>query len=322
MSVAGEWCFFKGQFMPFVDAKVSVMTHALNYGTGCFEGIRAYWNSGHEELYVLKAEAHFERMHRSCRVLRIDLPFSVEELTRITIELVRRNGYREDVYIRPLAFKSREMIGVRLHDIEDGFCIFTAPMGNYIPIDDGIKCGVSSWRRMDDNMIPPSAKVTGLYVNSALAKTEAIENGYDEAIMLTQAGNVSEGSAENIFLIQGNTLVTPAKGENILVGITRNAVMELAQQELGLPTVERNVGRSELYNSDEVFLCGTGAQISPVIEIDHRKVGTGAVGPITRQLQDVYFRAVRGEDPKRPHWVHGVYGDASAAARTSTETPH
>jgi branched-chain amino acid aminotransferase len=298
------------------------MTHALNYGTGCFEGIRAYWNSGHEELYVLKAEAHYERMHRSCRVLRITLPFSVEELTRITIDLVRRNGYREDVYIRPLAFKSHEMIGVRLHDLEDGFCIFTAPMGNYIPIDNGIKCGVSSWRRIDDNMIPPSAKVTGLYVNSALAKTEAIENGYDEAIMLTHAGHVSEGSAENIFLVQGDTLITPAKGENILVGVTRNAVMELAHAELGIRSVERTVARSELYTSDEVFLCGTGAQISPVIEIDHREVGTGAVGPITRQLQEVYFRAVRGEDPTRHHWVHAVYADASATTHPAAEASH
>lgn len=305
---AGEWCFFKGQFMPFADAKVSVMTHALNYGTGCFEGIRAYWNDAHRELYVLKAEAHFDRMHRSCRVLRIDLPFSSAELADITTELVRRNGYREDVYVRPLAFKSRELIGVRLHDVDDGFCIFTAPMGNYIPIDEGIKCGVSSWRRIDDNMIPPAAKVTGLYVNSALAKTEAIENGFDEAIMLTQAGNVSEGSAENIFLVQGDTLVTPAKGENILVGITRNAVMELAHAELGLRTVERNVARSELYASDEVFLCGTGAQISPVVEIDRRKVGAGTVGPITRRLQGAYFSAVRGEDPRYASWVRPVLG--------------
>lgn len=311
MSVAGEWCFFKGQFMPFVDAKVGVMTHALNYGTGCFEGIRAYWNGTHEELYLLKAEAHFERMHRSCRVLRIDLPYAVAELADITTELVRRNGYREDVYVRPLAFKSREMIGVRLHDIEDGFCIFTAPMGNYIPIDEGIKCGVSSWRRIDDNMIPPAAKVTGLYVNSALAKTEAIENGFDEAIMLTHAGNVSEGSAENIFLVQGNVLITPGKGENILVGITRAAVTELAREELGMQTIERTVSRSELYTSDEIFLCGTGAQISPVTEIDRRKVGDGVVGPVTRRLQDAYFAAVRGENPKYASWVRPVLGTGS-----------
>jgi branched-chain amino acid aminotransferase len=312
MSVAGEWCFFRGQIMPFADANLSLMTHALNYGTGCFEGIRAYWNESRRELYILKAEAHFERMHRSCRVLRIDLPYSPAELANITAEIVRRNGYRQDVYIRPLAFKSHEIIGVRLHGLEDGFAIYTAPMGNYIPIDDGIKCGVSSWRRIDDNMIPPAAKVTGLYVNSALAKTEAIENGFDEAIMLTQVGNVSEGSAENIFLVQGDTLVTPAKGENILVGITRNAVMELAHEELGIRTVERNIARSELYTSDEVFLCGTGAQISPVIEIDRRKVGDGVVGPITRRLQGVYFAAVRGENPKYASWVRPVLGTGAS----------
>jgi len=210
MSVAGEWCFFKGQIMPFADAHVGLMTHALNYGTGCFEGIRAYWNDAHQELYVLKAEAHFERMHRSCRVLRIDLPYTPAELADITTELVRRNGYRQDVYIRPLAFKSQEVIGVRLHDLQDGFAIFTAPMGNYIPIEDGIKCGVSSWRRIDDNMIPPAAKVTGLYVNSALAKTEAIENGYDEAM----------GARPMARLIQ-STIKTPLADE-VLFGRLKN----------------------------------------------------------------------------------------------------
>lgn len=304
-------CFFKGEFMPFAEAKVGVMTHALNYGTGCFEGIRAYWNAQHEQLYLLKAQPHFERLHRSCRILRIKLPYSAEDLVHITTELVQRNGYREDVYVRPLAFKSTEMIGVRLHDVDDELCIFTSPMGNYIEIDNGIRCGVSSWRRIGDNMIPPAAKVTGLYVNSALAKTEALENGYDEAIMLTDAGEVSEGSAENIFLVSGGQLVTPAKSENILVGITRQAVLELAHEELGMEVVERSVARSELYTADEVFLCGTGAQIAPVVEIDRRPVGNGVVGPISRRLQDVYFGAVRGLISKYASWLRPVYTPAA-----------
>ena len=314
MSQSEMQCFFKGRFMPFAEARVGVMTHALNYGTGCFEGIRAYWNADHEQLYLLKAGEHFERLHRSCRVLRIKLPYSVAELADIAEEVVRRNGYREDVYVRPLAFKSTEMIGVRLHDVEDALCIYTAPMGNYIEIDNGIRCGVSSWRRIADNMIPPAAKVTGLYVNSALAKTEAIENGYDEAIMLTDAGYVSEGSAENIFLVIGGQIVTPARAENILIGITRQAVIQLAQEELGLEVVERQVARSELYTADEVFLCGTGAQISPVIEIDRRPIGEGTVGPVSRRLQDVYFGAVRGLNPKYAAWLRPVY-ERPAAVR-------
>ena len=300
-------CFFRGQYMPFSEAKVGVMTHALNYGTGVFEGIRAYWNDDEEQIYLLKMREHYERLHRSCRVMRIELPHSVDELCEITHELLRRNGYREDVYVRPLAFKDQEMIGVRLHDVSDAFAIYTAPMGAYIEVERGIRVAVSSWRRMDDNMIPPRAKVTGLYVNSALAKTEAIENGFDEAIMLTQAGLVSEGSAENIFLLIDGTLVTPAPSEHILMGITRAAVMELASDELGLETVERQVGRSELYGADEVMLVGTGAQISPVVEIDRRPIGTGDIGPVTAQLQRIYFGAVRGENPKYASWCRAVY---------------
>lgn len=320
MSQSELVCFFQGRFMPFADAKVSVMTHALNYGTGCFEGIRGYWNVAHQQLYLLKMEAHYERLHRSCKTLRIKLPYSVQELCDLTVELVRRNRYREDVYVRPLAFKSKEMIGVRLHDVEDAFCIYTDPMGNYIETG-GIRCGVSSWRRIGDNMIPPAAKVTGLYVNSALAKTEALENGYDEAIMLTETGHVSEGSAENIFLVIGGQLVTPARSENILVGITRQAVIDLARDELGLEVVERQVARSELYTADEVFLCGTGAQVSPVIEIDHRPIGTGTVGPISRRLQELYFDAVRGHNPKYRSWLRPVYEQPPTGGRPEPKEP-
>ena len=298
-------CFFEGRYVPFAEARVGVMTHALNYGTACFEGIRAYWNEARGQLYVVKLEAHVERL-RLCRFMRIELAPSAVELAEIVLQVLRRSRYQEDVYIRPLAYKSGELIGVRLHDVADALCVFAAPMGNYVETG-GIRCGVSSWRRVEDNMIPPGAKITGGYVNSALAKTEAVENGYDEAIMLTAAGYVSEGSAENVFLVVDGRLITPSPAEHLLVGVTRSAVMELARQELGLEVVERQVGRSELYNADELFLCGTGAQISPVVSVDRRPVGDGAVGPISERLQHLYFQAVRGEAPRYASWIRPVY---------------
>jgi branched-chain amino acid aminotransferase len=307
--------------MPLAEARVGVMTHALNYGTGCFEGIRAYWNPAHEQLYAVKLPEHYQRFRNSCRVMRIGLPYSVPELVELTLELLRRNGYREDVYVRPLAFKSTEMIGVRLHDVADELTIFASPMGNYVETG-GIRCGVSSWRRVDDTMIPPAAKVTGLYVNSALAKTEAIENGFDEAIMLTAAGYVSEGSAENIFLVSGGRLITPSAAEHILVGITRQAVMELARAELGMEVVERQVARSELYSADEVFLCGTGAQVCPVVSVDRRPVGDGTVGPVAQRLQALYFGAVRGELPAYRSWLKPVYARPSGPAAPEGEAGH
>ena len=295
--------------MPFSEAKIGVMTHALNYGTGVFEGIRAYWNEGQDQLYLLKMREHYERLQQSCRIMRMELPHTIDELCEITRQLAEMNGYRQDIYIRPLAFQDEETITPRLHDVSDAFALYMVPMGNYIDVEAGIRVAVSSWRRMDDNMIPPRAKVTGLYVNSALAKTEALENGFDEAIMLTQAGYVSEGSAENIFLLIDNTLVTPSSSQNILMGITRASVIEIAREELGIETVERPVGRSELYVADEVMLTGTGAQISPVIEIDRRLVGSGDVGPITARLQHIYFDAVRGDHPKYTSWSVPVYKD-------------
>jgi len=286
---------------------VSIMTHGLSYGTGCFEGIRGYWNAEKEELYLFRIREHFERWHRSCQILNFNLPYTVDELIEISRELVRRNEQRENIYLRPFAYKADELIGVRLHDLRDSFVIYSVPMGDYIPIDGGLRCAVSSWRRVDDNMIPARAKVSGAYVNSALAKTEAQLNGFDEAILLTAEGHVSEGSAENIFLVIGGELVTPAPSENILLGITRDTVMKLAQREMGRITRERQVDRTELYIADECFLCGTGAQIAPVIEIDHRKIGNGKIGPVSAEIQRIYFDVVRGRRTEYLDWCTPVY---------------
>ncbi len=306
------WAFFNGEFVPLRDARISVLTHAFNYGTGVFEGIRAYWNASHEQLYALHLKDHYERLHRSCRVMRIALPYSADRLAEVTLEVLRRCGYHEDAYVRPIAYKSSELIGVRLHDLEDAFTLFAVPMGKYIETDRGIRCGVSSWRRTDDNAIPARSKITGAYVNAALAKTEAHENGYEEAIVLDQQGHVSEGSAMNLFMARDGKLITPPVTDNILEGITRRSLIQLSREDLGLEVVERTVDRTELYVADEVFLCGTGAQISPVVDIDHRPVGTGEVGSITAKLSRLYFRVVRGDEQKYRHWLTPVYtGKAS-----------
>jgi branched-chain amino acid aminotransferase len=304
---AESWVYFNGEFKQYKDVHLGLMTHALHYGTGCFEGIRAYWNENQQQLFCLLMEPHFKRLHNSAKILRIELPHTVEQMVEATLEIMRRNAYREDVYIRPLAFKSSEEIGVRLHGLQDSFAIYTAPFGNYVDVDAGIRCMVSSWRRVDDNAAPARAKVTGIYINSALAKTEANENGFDEAIVLTQEGHVSEGSAENLFIVRDGVVITPSASDNILEGVTRNVMMQLAREDLGLTVVERSIDRSELYVADEVFLCGTGAQVSPVIEVDHRQIGDGKPGVVTQGLQRLYFDTVKGRVEERLDWLHPVY---------------
>lgn len=301
------YAFFNKQFIPLSEAKVGIMTHALNYGTACFDGIRGNWNSRKRQMYLFRTKDHYQRLQKSCHILKINLPYSVAELCQLTVELVERNGYQEDIYIRPMAYKSSQTVGVRLHNLEDDFFIFVTPFGPYLDIEKGAKCCVSSWRRIDDNMIPPRAKVTGLYVNSALAKTEAYENGFDEAILLTQEGHVSEGSGENIFLVLDGRLVTPPSSDNILVGITRDTIIKLAKNELGIDTIERQIDRSELYIADECFLTGTAAHVTPVIEIDHREIGKGKAGEITKALQRLYFDVIQGKNPKYLDWCTPAY---------------
>jgi branched-chain amino acid aminotransferase len=300
-----SYAYFQKQFMPLAEAKVGVMTHALHYGTAVFEGIRGNWNPKQEQMYIFRLGEHYERLQRGCQLLKIKLPHSVDELCQITVELVRRCAFKEDIYIRPLAYKSSEALGVRLHNLNDDFLVFAFPWGPYLP--PVIKCCVSSWRRPDDNVIPPQVKVTGIYINNALTKTEAVENGFDEGIMLSPDGYVSEGSGENIFLVIGGKLVTPATSNNILVGITRNTVMELAEKELGVKTEERQIDRSELYTASECFLTGTAANITPVAEVDHRIVGDGQIGEVTARLQKLYFDVITGENPRYLAWCTPVY---------------
>jgi branched-chain amino acid aminotransferase len=303
-----KYAFFNDRFVPIEEAKISIMTHGLNYGTGCFEGIRGYWNAQEEDLYVFRMREHYQRMHRSARILRIHLRNTAEELGEITLELLRREGLREDVYIRPLAYKGDPIIGVRLHDLTDDFAMFAVPFGRYIEKEEGAHVCISSWRRVDDNAVPARAKITGAYVNSALSKTDAVLSGYDEALVLTQEGHISEGSAENFFLVRDGTLITPPVTANILEGITRDAIMTLAREELGMQTVERPIDRSEIYVCDEAFFTGTGVQVAAITQVEHRPVGTGTLGPVVNRLRQVYFDAVRGRNPKYRSWCTSVYG--------------
>ena len=312
--------YLNGEFIPASQARVGILTHALSYGTGCFEGIRGYWNSDAQETYLFRLREHFERLHRSARILQIKLPYTVDRLIEIAVELVRRNGLREDCYIKPVAYRADEMIGVKLHGPPEAFNFYmlAQPMGEYVKTD-GMRTCVSSWRRVDDNMIPARAKITGAYVNSALAKSEALQNGFDEAIMLTGEGHVSEGSAENIFLLVNNELVTPPPSENILPGITRDTVIKIAPRELDRAVRERVIDRTELYVADEIFLCGTGAQLAPVTEVDHRLVGSGEVGPIASAVRRIYGDIVRGRRAEYMDWCTPVFGGASRRAAPELE---
>jgi len=307
--------FMKGEFIPAEQGVIPVRTHGFSYGTGCFEGIRGYWNEEDQQVYLFRIREHYERFLNSCKILQISLPYTVEQLVDISIELIKHNNHREDIYLRPMAYKSDQVIGVRLHNLEDHIIITSEPFGNYIDIS-GLHCCVSSWRRIEDNAIPARAKITGAYVNSAFAKSEAMQNGFDEAIMLTHEGHVSEGSAENIFLLMNGEFVTPSPTENILLGITRETIIELARREFGRITRERQIDRTELYIADEILLCGTGAQIAPVIKVDHRPIGDGTIGPISKALQQLYFDVVRGHIPDyRDQWCMPVYTTTSQVAQ-------
>lgn len=301
-----SYAYFQKKIVPLAEAKVNVMTHALHYGTAIFEGIRGNWNSRNEQIFIFRLREHYERLTDGCKLLKISLPHSVDELCQITLDVVEKCGFKEDIYIRPLAYKSSEALGVRLHDLEDDFTVFAIPWGRYLDMD-SCRCSVSSWRRPDDNVIPPQAKMTGIYINSALTKTEAVQNGYDEGIMLSPDGHVSEGSGENIFLVEDGRLITPAIYNNILMGITRDTVITLAKNELGLETVERSIVRSELYAADECFLTGTAVHITPVSEIDDRKIGDGSIGPVTSRLQELYFDIIKGNNAKYLDWCTPVY---------------
>jgi branched-chain amino acid aminotransferase len=297
--------YLDGKFTPLADAKVSIATHALQYGTGVFEGIRAYWNPAQEQLYVFRLREHFERMANSVKIVRIALPGDPVALSEIALELLRKNGFKSDVYVRPLAFKAARSVKVALHGLRDGFGMYAFPLGAYLPTG-GLVARTASWRRTSDDAIPARGKLTGAYINTALAVDEAHDFEADEAIFLTADGHVSEGGGANIFMVRDGTLITPPVTDDILEGITRDSILELAA-ELGILVQERQIDRTELYVADEVFFCGTGAQVAPCVKIDGRVVGDGAIGPIAKKIGEVYFAVAHGDDKRHAEWRTAVY---------------
>ena len=294
--------FFQGKIVPYSEAKIGVGTHALNYGTAIFGGLRGYWNEDKQKLLIFRPMDHYRRFLDSCRMLFMEFKHTPESLTELTLELLRQDAYQQNVYIRPLAYKADEGIGVRLHDLKDELTIFAMPFGQYGKNEASAHVTISSWRRVDDNSIPARGKISGAYASSALIKTDAIRAGFDEALVLTQDGHLAEGSAMNIFMVRDGVLITPPVSDNILEGITRRSVLELAKNELGLTVVERQIDRSEIYICDEFFMTGTAAQVTVVTRVDYRPVGKGSKGPITDSIITLFEQVVYGNNSKYAHW--------------------
>jgi branched-chain amino acid aminotransferase len=306
---ATRYAFFEGQIVPIEQAKVSVMTHAFNYGTGVFGGLRGYWNADEEQLFVFRPYDHFKRFLQSAGLLRMELPYSVDDLVNIVLDLLRAEDFHENCYIRPLAYKASEGIGVRLHDLRDAFTVFSTPFGRYIDNEEGAHVCFSSWRRVDDNAIPARGKISGAYANSALIKTDSILAGYDDAIVLNEDGHISEMSAANFFMIRDGVVYTPPVQANTLEGIVRRSLIQLLQDELGIKVVERNIDRTEVYIADEAFMCGTGVQVAAIGKVEHRLIGDGNIGVITNQLRNLFFQLVEGRVKAYRNWLTPVYVD-------------
>lgn len=302
-----DYAFFKGKIVPIEEAKISVMTHAFNYGTAVFGGMRAYWNEDEEQLFIFRSHDHFERFLQSAGLLRITLPYTPADLTNILSELIRTEGYHENIYVRPLAYKATPIIGVRLHDLDDDFTMFAQPFGSYMHNEVHNHVCISAWRRVDDNAIPARGKIAGAYANSALIKTDAVLAGYDEAIVLNEDGHVSEMSAANIFIIRRGVAITPPVHSNVLEGITRRSIIQLLTDELGIEVVEREIDRTEIYLADEIFMCGTGVQVASITKVEHRPVGNEEPGPITEQVREMFHKVVRGRVSKYRDWLTPVY---------------
>ena len=297
--------FFNGEFVDDALATVSVRSRGLNYGLGCFGGIRGYLADDGQQVNVFRLDQHVLRLELSSRVLFLKLPGSSDEIGELVLELLRRNDVHHDVYIRPILYSGANLLAPVLRSEDSQFAIYCLPLARYID-KDMIDVCVSSWRRVRDNAIPTRTKPTGVYLNSALARREAFDNGFDEAIFLTEEGKVSEGSAEHVFLIRRGVLYSPPSTEDNLDGITRRSIIKMATEDLQMPFVERSLGRSELYVADEIFLCGTGAQITPVRSVD-RRVISERIGPVTGELQAYFGDVVHGRVAKRSEWLSPVW---------------
>jgi branched-chain amino acid aminotransferase len=302
-----NFAFFKGRVIPYSEAKVGVLTHTFNYGTGIFAGIRAYWNSEAEQLFLFRPLDHYQRFLESARLMLMELPHSAADMVQFTIDLLKAENARTDCYVRPIGYFSDEIIGVRLHDLNAALAIVAIPFGQYVENEEGSRVTVSSWKRIDDNTIPARGKIAGAYVNSAFIKTDAQRAGFDEAIVLNQDGHIAEGSAENFFMVRKGMVCTPPVTENILEGITRRTIIQIFRDEMGIEVIERPIDRTEIYLAEEAFFCGTGVQIAAITSVDSRPIGAGTMGPITGELRRIYFDVVRGRMPKYRDYCISVY---------------
>lgn len=302
-----NYAYFEGKIVPYAEARVGVLTHALNYGTAAFGGLRGYWNSEQKQLYLFRPWDHYKRLLNSAKMLCMEFDHTPKSLIQVTLDLLHTEGHKQDVYIRPLVYKSEEGIGVKLHGVSDAISIVSLPFDRYVANDTDAHVTFSSWRRVDDNVIPARGKISGAYANSAFIKTDALRAGFDEALVLTEDGHISEGSAENIFMLRDGMLITPPITDNVLEGITRRSVMALAEQELGLRVVERSIDRTEVFICEELFMTGTAAQVTAITRVDFRPVGDGKMGSITTKLRELFDQTVRGKKPNFSKWNTPVY---------------
>lgn len=299
------YAFFEGKVVPTEEAKLSIMTNALQYGTAVFGGIRGYMAEDKKTVYIFRIEDHYRRFLNSLRILNTTIPYDVSRLVEITLDLARRNKPDTDCYFRPLAYASNLGISPDMSKVTFDFLMYVIPLGEYLPVHKGIRLMSSHWQRISDVMIPARAKIAGGYINSAMARGEAVKHGYDDALMLNASGHITEGSAANFFMVREGVLITPPKYADVLEGITRKTILQLAQ-DLDIPTQEREIDRTEVYIADEAFLCGTGVQVSWISDLDMRIIGDGKIGPITKKIQTLFFNIVRGKEKKYADWLTKV----------------
>jgi branched-chain amino acid aminotransferase len=295
--------WMNGKFVDWKDAKIHILTHALHYGTAIFEGMRCYDTERGPAIF--RMDDHYKRFHQGAKSYQFDMNYPIDQLKNATRELVRKNKLKNG-YIRPICYVGYSSIGISTIGKPFDVAIIPVDFAKYFgqKAENGITCAISSWRRISTNILSPHVKASANYMNSVLAKREALNSGYDEALMLTQDGHVSEGTGENVFIVQNGELVTPPLYDGVLAGITRQTVKELAF-EMGIPVEERPILRDELYAAEEMFLCGTAAEITPVLSVDKREIGKGP-GPITKAIRETYFGVVRGKDERFERWLDYV----------------
>lgn len=298
-----EYMWMDGEFVKWNDANIPILTHSLHYGTAVFEGIRAYPSK--DNLVVFRLREHLERLAESCKILPLEHKYSVSDFEKTVIELLRKNQLKKSTYIRPLVYVGYGGIGLNFTGFPINVAIAAFPFGKYF-LSPEIKVCVSNWKRISDESMPPQAKASGNYLNSVLAKLDALRSGFDDAILLNKNSMVCEGTGENIFVIKNGEIVTPPVSSSILVGITRDSIIQLAK-EMNMEIKEREISRIELYQADEVFFTGTAAEVTGIIEIDNRKIGEGKIGTITNNIRESYAQIVAGNNEKYMHWLTEVY---------------